>query len=687
MPGYFSRIKNWVAKEVLSYSDLNAEFNNIISNCQANKLGGYSVDVPQMQSQVNPGGVGSESRADTIAQELERLRYVIARVTGKTYWYEAPTRSLQTLYANANNYIIPSEPSAAGATYEEVISDFVSAGFIDQNNFLNSTFCSPSTKMSDTKWSLCNHSVFPSFFWQVPNGDLGKVHTISLWFKNFSPLNTIYFNLLAGTELYLNSSGYLELNQTFKQSTVNGTKLSSKITGTTNLALNSEFQNVIIRFDYTTGVSKVELLHNGTLVGTISQPLRTVNTPSSKNWPIIMGQRGSVSITEVLTNPNTDLPSSYGWTPTGTAGSTSGGILTLSPGGAAQSYYSKSVFSSIPSNGAFIETKYRLRNISNTLIDPTNGAPFEMYLRIDSVNVGFHVQINGNTIQFVSSAGGIASYSSNLLSVEHNSTDWTILTLKVTLATTYVYINGRLIGSFATPTSDTTAGDTLSFGKLVASPSSYADIDIEYLQCGNAFTGTDIIVPNVGFTQLVSDFCHVRSFIQDSTTINSLQNNSPFSIFGNRSDIRSYEYNRSNYYTGSALAANSTANIGEVGSFISDGKTPSKFLFKILVGQSAATAGTYSFGAYLEINCASVYGTNGGQQFISNPAGGGALGLYESMSQVIPATNVPNLMFPLRIDFAQVLPAGIYKVSARVNAATGNPGNLTIRSYKFTSFV
>ena len=94
MPGLYPRLHTWVAKEVLTYTDLNAEFDNIIAYSQASTLGGYSETVAQMQEQNDPGSVGSENLALSVAQELAELRFVIARIVGKTYWYEAPNGSL-----------------------------------------------------------------------------------------------------------------------------------------------------------------------------------------------------------------------------------------------------------------------------------------------------------------------------------------------------------------------------------------------------------------------------------------------------------------------------------------------------------------------------------------------------------------------------------------------------------------
>ena len=89
MPGIV-RLKTWVAREVLVYSDLNDEFDNIINNLEASNLDGYSASVAQMRETTDPGGVGSESLALRISDEIERIRFAISRIVGKTYWYEDP---------------------------------------------------------------------------------------------------------------------------------------------------------------------------------------------------------------------------------------------------------------------------------------------------------------------------------------------------------------------------------------------------------------------------------------------------------------------------------------------------------------------------------------------------------------------------------------------------------------------
>lgn len=94
----FSRLKNWNA-ENLTNEDLNAEIDNILNNLAPLMFDDYSVNVVQMQVQTDPGEVGSESLATSLGAELARLRFAIKEISGKSYWYESPSVSLNDLVA------------------------------------------------------------------------------------------------------------------------------------------------------------------------------------------------------------------------------------------------------------------------------------------------------------------------------------------------------------------------------------------------------------------------------------------------------------------------------------------------------------------------------------------------------------------------------------------------------------
>ncbi len=91
----FSRLKNWIA-EVLTYADLNAEIDNVLTNLTPGGVDDMSANATAMRVTTSPGTAGSEALATSLAGEVERLRYVILRILGSnaTYWYDAPGATL-----------------------------------------------------------------------------------------------------------------------------------------------------------------------------------------------------------------------------------------------------------------------------------------------------------------------------------------------------------------------------------------------------------------------------------------------------------------------------------------------------------------------------------------------------------------------------------------------------------------
>lgn len=121
MAAIFSRIKVWVDQEVLTAADLNNEFNNILNNMNPSGINSASASVGDMQTSVDPGGLGSETLASNLLGEVQRLRFTIKRLSGQTQWYIDPGRnlglgglSLQAGdFSNAN--VIPGSALAVGS--------------------------------------------------------------------------------------------------------------------------------------------------------------------------------------------------------------------------------------------------------------------------------------------------------------------------------------------------------------------------------------------------------------------------------------------------------------------------------------------------------------------------------------------------------------------------------------------
>jgi len=106
MGAIFSRVKNWNA-ENLTNEDLNAEIDNILTNFVPLQFDDYSTNVAQMQTTADPGEVGTESLATTLAGELDRLRFAIADVKGTTQWYETPATTINALNDAVGTGLVP----------------------------------------------------------------------------------------------------------------------------------------------------------------------------------------------------------------------------------------------------------------------------------------------------------------------------------------------------------------------------------------------------------------------------------------------------------------------------------------------------------------------------------------------------------------------------------------------------
>ena len=78
---------------ILTGAIYNADHQNHVDNATPTGLDDYSLDVAQMRTQTDPGTSGSESLATSVAGEIARLRFVLARLIDKTYWYDVPAAS------------------------------------------------------------------------------------------------------------------------------------------------------------------------------------------------------------------------------------------------------------------------------------------------------------------------------------------------------------------------------------------------------------------------------------------------------------------------------------------------------------------------------------------------------------------------------------------------------------------
>lgn len=92
----FSRAKTWIA-EILNYTDLNTEFDNVLNNMYPEMFDDGSATEAQMQAVTDPYPASVASLPTSLQGELQRLRYLIAQITGNTYWYQDPETTIAIL--------------------------------------------------------------------------------------------------------------------------------------------------------------------------------------------------------------------------------------------------------------------------------------------------------------------------------------------------------------------------------------------------------------------------------------------------------------------------------------------------------------------------------------------------------------------------------------------------------------
>lgn len=101
-----SRIKIWVDDEILYAADLNAEFDNLLSqSVTPDSMDDCAEDALAMQTAADPYPGGSVSLPTSLRGEIHRLRYLIKQITGESYWYVDPDTTLADLYADLNALI------------------------------------------------------------------------------------------------------------------------------------------------------------------------------------------------------------------------------------------------------------------------------------------------------------------------------------------------------------------------------------------------------------------------------------------------------------------------------------------------------------------------------------------------------------------------------------------------------
>lgn len=83
--------------DLITAAAWNNEFTNLYNNLTPGGIDDYSSTDGEMQTTTDPYPGSVVSRPTSSAGELERIRYQINQIIGKTYWYQDPSLSLEAL--------------------------------------------------------------------------------------------------------------------------------------------------------------------------------------------------------------------------------------------------------------------------------------------------------------------------------------------------------------------------------------------------------------------------------------------------------------------------------------------------------------------------------------------------------------------------------------------------------------
>ena len=490
----FARVKIWIA-EVLYSADLNAEIQNILDKFGPQWMDDYSASVAQMQLKTSPGAVGSESQATSLAGELERIRYVIARIIDSslaTHWYEVPDTDLRTIAGGVPDLgiYLSFEPTTGIADVTSAFRDTLTRGCIA--NALTRTALDFTTSHLDTTASKV---ALGKVAYKVGGGILafsGKKNnpyklSLSAHFRNLVATDYIAFNPLSGHELYLDASGFLTAKITERVSASESVKSSSTVVGPSSRAGVTTYRTVLMKFrgndieGASTDLLELEVddADEGTQL-------------SAQDLDLNGGDGGVWFFGAKRNDPSWDhnsamhvLPESHSspWTKTGAGSSSvSGGILSISTT-ANQVTYNRATL--VDLSQQTVEFKMRVTTFETANV----GQAIQVFIRDDSMNRSFVCVIEPNGIAIGSSESVNNDLAEPMVFAPVNTFDWHQYRLTFSGGTNPVvklYVDGVFKSTVTLTTADATAADIITFGTKLSGASTTTAHEWEYFRIFDA---------------------------------------------------------------------------------------------------------------------------------------------------------------------------------------------------------
>lgn len=596
MPANFSRLKTWASLEVLTNEDLNDEFDNIINSLSNTTLDDYSTNVAQMQLQTSPGTVGSESLATSLAGELERIRFVIARITGKTYWYDAPARTLES-YNPVIDYYLPFD----GVSVVDAIYNSVSRGIMPNGRNAIDVGCwgsSSAISSLQSKFGLYSHPFSTS---EIPfvTGTSANVNksTKSCHLYGVNANQGIFYNIQQGIEAYLTASGFIEFKITERTPVSNTTKRTKTITGNSSVSGLASWN--CFNFKYTmngangSGADRMRVRYNGSAVGTdLTSQTINVNVGDGGQWIYGARRQDPTWSTEYAANV---VPGSDGFTATGAGSdSVSDGVLSVTTTSLnTQRMFSKSTGVDFGAGQGFCAdfkmrvTSYVFNAGAGSAGGPYTDTPVQVNIRDDSENRSLNIFFGRSSIILRDGITG-----TNLVSVANNNDSWHTyrVTIDGTTKNVQFYIDGQAVlggGQLALTTADATAADLFQFGDPNTTANCSSTTEWEFVKWGSGTLSNYNVAPFTNqATGYIDDIASISDDYDSSSLDSTLVNQKASDAYLSdkpRAHFWKMIRNINGFPLVSSTFGTAWANITTFSpSIVSDGKTPILIIGKFI---------------------------------------------------------------------------------------------------------
>lgn len=532
MPGLYGRFNVEVDGNILTASNYNGEHDNHITNAVPQQHDDYSSNAAQMQAATDPGEVGSESLATSLAGELERLRFAIKEAKGTSQWYESPGSSLATLSNPSSGLAIGLEfdGSLGGASSTtDILAKFINQGGIINAAGLSSADVVASDFSTTSKFGshsyitgAGNIAAFPGFACNKARG------TICAWARGLSASDYVMFNRMLGIEVFMSGGSILTARIQERSAATESTKVTSSVTGTlsgnyvTDQA--SAFKHILVQYrtagEAGAATDLLKLFYGGVADGTaLTAQTFTGNPGNGGNW--FFGSKKNEPATWDHFLANSGLPTAHSspWTSNGTPGaSVSDGVLTINTS-ATTGFFSKTGAPLAGVNLAAQTVEFKARVNTQTQRTSITQSLCAFSIRDDSLNRSIEFDLYKTSI--------ILNFGATEFEMQIDGTQWHIYRITANGSpspTVNLYVDDILVFSGVNATADATANDLVQFGVIT---SGTVNCDFEWLAYADEISAPVAANAGAGFI----DSFGVASSILPDAVISALQANPVTGVF------------------------------------------------------------------------------------------------------------------------------------------------------------